>query len=53
LDKSSFQNDSALQLDSFKSSLNNFTLNQVIDRFNIEVSEVDNIAVIEAAGFQL
>lgn len=35
---------------SLKSSLNNFALNRVINQLNIEVSEIDNIAVIGAAA---
>ena len=35
---------------SLKSSLNNFALNRVIDRLNIEISEINNIAVIGAAA---
>jgi len=40
----------ALFENSLKSSLNDFALNRVIDRLNIEVSEIDSIAVIGAAA---
>jgi len=50
LDKPIFLASFALQLIRLKSSLNDFALNRVIDRLNIEVSEINNIAVIGAAA---